>query len=117
TVTAKRPGMERSAAAMLACSVTELTKMVVRAEPAHCTMEPAVKLRPRTVSVKAGPPTTPLDGERLVIAGAAARVTTGKVQGVEVRPGFWTVIKGKPAVAISEAKMVACSRLGLINVV
>src|SRR5262245_36312247 len=49
------PALAMSAAAMLAVRLVLLTNVVGRALLFHCTVEPATKLAPSTVSVNAGP--------------------------------------------------------------
>jgi hypothetical protein len=56
TLTVAVPGKAMSPAETAAFSVAELTKVVVRAAPFHCTTEDGSKPEPATTSVKPGPP-------------------------------------------------------------
>ena len=71
-----------SLAGMAADSWVVLTKVVLRLAPFHLTTEPATKLLPLTVRVKAGPPATAPPGESAVTAGTGfvlVTVTVGLV--------------------------------------
>lgn len=70
TVTCAVPEFAISAAAMLAVTWVPLTKLVVRADPFHCTMAPFENPVPFTVRVNAPEPTTALERESEVMAGA-----------------------------------------------
>lgn len=61
-----------------------LRKVVGRASPFHCTMEPLTNFVPVTVKVKAVPPAGTLGGEREVIAGR--RIVMLKLRALEVPP-------------------------------
>ena len=69
TTTDAVPAAEMSAALIAAVSFVLLTKVVVRFEPFHCTTDVFTKFVPVTVSVKAGPPATALEGANVVSAG------------------------------------------------
>src|SRR5205823_3091011 len=69
TVTESVPAAAMSPEAMVAVSLDELTKVVVRGEPFHWTAAPLTKLEPSTVRVKSGPPAAAEAGERLEIEG------------------------------------------------
>jgi hypothetical protein len=56
TVTVAVPTLAMSVAEIAACKVVLETKVVVRAEPFHCTTEEDTKLEPVTVRVKAASP-------------------------------------------------------------
>ena len=53
----------------------ELTNVVVSAVPPHCTVEPATKFDPETVSVNAGPPAVAENGVKPVMVGVVVDVT------------------------------------------
>jgi len=65
---------------MEAVTCVELTKVVVRADPAKFTTELLTKFVPLTVSVNAASPTFTLEGEMLVVVGAG--LLTVSVPGV-----------------------------------
>ena len=69
TVTGTVPAVPMSAAPIDAVSCAELTNVVVRAAPFHCTTAPDTKLLPLTVSVNAGPPAVALLGTSDVSVG------------------------------------------------
>jgi hypothetical protein len=69
TVTAGVPVEAMLAAGMAAVNCVELTNVVAGADPPKLTIEPAAKLPPLIVSVKAAPPAIALFGEIVVIAG------------------------------------------------
>jgi hypothetical protein len=69
TVTLAVPAAAMSAAVIAAVTCVLLTKVVVRADPFHFTMEVLTKLLPFTVRVKAAPPAVADAGLRLVIVG------------------------------------------------
>ena len=69
TVTAIVPVEAMLAAAMVAVNCVELTNVVAGADPPKLTIEPATKLPPLIVSVKAAPPATLLVGKIVVIVG------------------------------------------------
>jgi hypothetical protein len=70
TVMLAVPAAAMSAAVIAAVNRVLLTKVVVRADPFHFTVEVLTKLLPLTVSVKAAPPAVADAGLRLVIMGA-----------------------------------------------
>src|SRR5437016_733098 len=70
TVTVAEPAVATSAAPMVAVSCVPLTKVVARAAPFHCTVEPATKFVPFAVSVKAPLPAAALDGDIELNVGA-----------------------------------------------
>jgi len=69
TLTGVEPGIATSLAEMLAVSCMELTNVVVRLLPLHCTIAPEAKFEPFTVSVNAAPPAVALVGEIELIVG------------------------------------------------
>ena len=69
TVTAIVPVEAMLAAGIAAVNSVELTNVVAGADPPKLTIEPATKLVPLIVSVKAAPPATALFGEIAVIVG------------------------------------------------
>ena len=78
TVTTGLPAAAMSAAGMLACRPTtrepppDNTRVVVRSEPFHRTMDPEPNVEPFTVSVNAAPPAGALDDESEVMTGSGA---------------------------------------------
>jgi hypothetical protein len=85
-----------------------LTNVVVLPEPFQFTVEPDKKFNPFTVSGKAGPVATALEGEREVIVGPVVV----KVRAFEVPPpgaGFETVTCAEPVLAMSPASIAAVS--------
>src|SRR5258708_7171592 len=118
TVTCGVPAAATSAAAMAAVSCVGLTKVVVRAAPFHCTLEPLTKLVPVTVSVKAALPADVLVGDSVESVGDG--LVTLNVCAAEVPPpgaGVTTVTDAIAAVARSEAGMAAVSWVALTKVV
>jgi len=118
TVTFAVPALAMSAEAMEAVSCILLTKVVVRAEPFHLSIELEMKLEPFTTSVHAAPPAVALEGVREVSCGAA--FLTVKVKAFEPPPpgaGFTTVIGTVAAVPISDAGIEAVTRMLLLYVV
>ncbi len=110
TVTWAVPAVAMSAAVIAAVNWVEETKVVVRFDPFHRTTEPATKLLPLTVSVKAGPPAVAEEGLRLVVVGTGLLIV--KVRAPEVPPpgvGLNTVTEAVPAVAMSAAVIAAVS--------
>jgi hypothetical protein len=75
TVTAAVPGEATSVAGIAAVSWESLTKVVVRFEPFHLTVELETKFVPLTVKVKAELPAVAELGLMLVSAGAPAETT------------------------------------------
>src|ERR671924_543409 len=69
TVTVAEPAAATSLAPMLAVSWVALTNVVARAAPFHCTVEPATKFVPFTVSVNAPLPAATLVGDIELKAG------------------------------------------------
>src|SRR5207248_8446897 len=63
TLTSAEPVDARSVTEIVACSCEELTNVVGRALPFHCTTDEDVKLLPFTVSVIGPPPENALVGE------------------------------------------------------
>ena len=68
-MTAAVPLVAMSAAVIAAVNCVALTKVVVRFDPFHWTVEVLTKLVPYTVSVNAAPPAFAELGLRLVVAG------------------------------------------------
>ena len=86
-----------SAAGIAAVNWVEKTNVVVRFDPFQRTTEPATKLVPLTVSVKAAPPAVADAGLRLVVVGAGLLIV--KVRALEVPPpgaGLNTVTWARP---------------------
>ena len=69
TVMLNVPAVVRSLARIVAVTCVELTKVVVRFEPANCTTDVDTKFVPFTVSVNAVAPTILFVGEMLVVVG------------------------------------------------
>src|SRR6267378_4608570 len=110
TVICAVPAAATSAAAMAAVSWVGLTKVVVRAAPFHCRLEPLTKLVPVTVSVKAALPADVLVGDSVESVGDG--LVTLNVCAAEVPPpgaGVTTVTDAIAAVARSEAGIAAVS--------
>ncbi len=93
------PALAIRLAGTAAVNWTELTNVVVRAVPFHCTVVPGRKLVPFTVNVNAAPPAVAEVGLRLVIAGVGTVI--GSVAAVDgLPPVFTTVMLALPALAI-----------------
>lgn len=110
TVMLNVPAVVRSLAGMEAVTCVELTKVVVRAEPAKFTTELLMKFVPFTVKVKAASPTFLLVGKMLVVVGRG--LLTVNVCALDVPPpgvGFVTVILNVPAAVKSLAGIEAVS--------
>ncbi len=75
-----------------------LTQVAVNEVEPHKTVEAAVKLVPLMVSVYPAPPTTTIEGLRLVMVGADG--LTVKVAAGETPPVVVTVTLGEPTVPI-----------------
>src|SRR6266850_1621815 len=118
TVTCGVPAAATSAAAMAAVSCVGLTKVVVRAAPFHCTLEPLTKLVPVSVSVKAALPADVPVGDSVESVGEGLVMLN--VCAAEVPPpgaGVTTVTDAVAAVARSAAGMAAVSCVALTKVV
>jgi hypothetical protein len=77
---------------MLAVIRVELTTVVARAAPSHCTVAPETKLVPFTVSVNGVPPATAVAGDNEVTVGTGFGGTPMlKVEELEVLPSLVTV--------------------------
>ena len=76
TVTCAVPAAATSAAVTAACSCVVLTRVVVREEPFHCTVEPVKNPLPFTMSVKPGAPATAVEGETEEMTGAGFEANT-----------------------------------------
>ncbi len=116
TVTWAAPEELMSLAEMGAVNCVLLTNAVVLAEPFQFTVKPDKKFNPFTVSVKAGPVATALEGEREVIVGPVVV----KVRAFEVPPpgaGFETVTCAEPVLAISVEGIAAVTFVPLTKVV
>src|SRR6266568_5014534 len=102
TVMLNVPAVVRSLARIVAVTCVELTKLVVRFEPANCTTDVDTKFVPFTVSVNVAP-TILFVGEMLVVVGRG--LITVKVWALDVPPpaGLNTVMLNVPAVVRSVA--------------
>ena len=69
TVTLAEPVDAMSAPEIDAVSWMALTKVVLLADPFHCTFDPLTKFVPLTTRVKAGAPAVALEESRLLIVG------------------------------------------------
>ena len=69
TVTSAVPTEATSAALIVAVNCVELTTVVLRGDPFHCTAEVDTKFTPVTVSVKSGEPAVVSIGLKVLIAG------------------------------------------------
>ena len=118
TVTGTVPALAMSEAVIAAVTFVLLTKVVVRAEPFHCTTEVETKFVPVTVRVNAVPPAVMLLGESDVSVGTGLLIV--KLIALEVPPpggGFITVTGTRPALAMSEAVIAAVTFVLLTKVV
>ena len=118
TVTLKVPAFEMSVALIVAVSLVELTKEVVRADPAQSTVDVFTKLVPVTVSVKPAPPAVALLGDSDVIVGLG--LFTVKFTAFDTPPpgaGLVAVTGNVPAVATSAVLIVPVSLVELLKVV
>jgi hypothetical protein len=94
-----------------------LTNAVGLLLPFHWTAEPATKLLPLRVSVKAAPPTIMLAGDRELKAGAGLlTVKFALLDGPPPGAGFVTCTDAVPAVAMSVAGTEAVNCVALTNV-
>jgi hypothetical protein len=75
TVTSAVPTEATSAALIAAVNCVELTTVVLRAEPFHCTVDPETKFTPVTVSVKSGEPAVVSIGLKLAMTGVTVDTT------------------------------------------
>jgi len=118
TVTESVPAVAMSLAEIAAVNWVLLTKLVARALPFHCTVEPETKFVPVTVSVNVAPPAVALEGESKEAVGAALLMV--KVRAPDVPPpgeGFTTVIETVPVVAMSFAEIAAVNWVLLTKLV
>jgi len=118
TVTLNVPALAMSVALIVAVSFVELTKTVVRADPAQSTVDVFTKLVPVTVSVNPAAPAVALLGDRDVIAGLG--LFTVKFTAFETPPpgaGLVAVTGNVPAVATSAALIVPVIFVELLKVV
>src|SRR3990167_2920559 len=119
TVTTAVPALAISAAVMSAVTVVESTKTVVLGAPAQLTTAPETNETPVQVKTNAGPPSSTLDGARLVRErGAGPPEVIVNVRESELTlSGFTTVTRTLPCVTMSAAVICATSWVGLTNVV
>lgn len=116
TVTFALPTVAINAADTDALNCVELTTVVARPVPFHCTTAPLRKLVPFTVSVKAGPPAPVAAGFRLVMVGVGTVME--KLVAVDALPPvFVTVTPALPPLAIRLAETAAVNCVELTNVV
>ena len=118
TVTEAVPAEAISLAEIEAVSVVALLKVVGRSDPFHRTVEPATKLDPETVRVKAGPPAFAEVGLIPEIDGTGFWIV--KDCALEFPPpglGLSTVTLAVPTEAISLAGIEAVSFVALLKVV
>jgi hypothetical protein len=105
TVTLAMPATATSEAEMGAVSCVELTKVVGRLPPFHCTVETETKPVPITVNVNAASPALTLEGFSVEIAGAGLTgVLMVNKTALELPPpgeGLNTVTLAVPALAMS----------------
>ena len=102
------PGVAMSAAEIADCRLVLETKVVVRGEPFHWTVDVDEKFEPVTVNANAGEPATNALGAIDVTAGTGLLIV--KMRGLEVPPpgaGLDTVREAVPAVAMSAAVIAA----------
>ena len=118
TVIEAVPAVAISEARIVVVSVVLETKAVTRDEPLKSAVEDALKFVPLMVSVNCAPPAVVEVGEMLLVVGAGLLIVS--VCEFDVPPPgaeFTTVIEAVPAVAISEARIVAVSVVLEMNVV
>ena len=123
TVTLAVPAVAMSPAGMAAVSSEVLTKVVLRLEPFHRTVDSFTKFEPWTERVKEELPAVAEDGLSRAIVGSGLLMV--KVTSFEVRlslplpslSGLVTVTRAVPAMAISLAAMAAVSCVLLTKVV
>jgi hypothetical protein len=118
TVTEAVPAVAVSLVEIAAVNCALLTKVVVRALPFHCTVEPDRKLVPVIERVNAAPPAVALEGESDVALGAGLLMV--KVRAFDVPPpgeGSTTVAEAVPDVVISLAEIAAVNCALLTKVV
>src|SRR6266699_156094 len=102
TVMLNVPAVVRSLARIVAVTCVELTKLVVRFEPANCTTDVDTKFVPFTVSVNVAP-TILFVGEMLVVVGRGLITVKGWALDVPPPAGLNTVMLNVPAVVRSVA--------------
>jgi hypothetical protein len=98
-----------------AVSCVELTNVVVRGVPFHCTVAPERSPVPFTVSVKSPPPAAVEIGLRLVMPGTGGLIV--KLSGFEVTPELDTVTVAVPCEVMRVEATVAVIWVGLTKVV
>jgi len=120
TVTGTDPAGPISVLEIAAWSCVELTYVVNRIAPLHCTTEQGTKLLPVTLNVNPTSPAVAVEGDSDVMAGTGSEpdgAETVKGTEFEVTAKFVTVTFAGPAEAISGAEISAVSCVGLTNVV
>src|SRR3989442_544250 len=104
TVTEAEPALATSLAGMEAVSLVSLTKAVARSAPFQRTTDPAMKLAPLTVRLKAGAPACADVGLMAVMFGTGFTGTVMvKLSALEVPPpgaGLKTVTEATPVLAM-----------------
>jgi hypothetical protein len=78
--------------------------------------ESVVKFEPVAVRVNAGPPAVAELGDNELRLGAGAAIVSVAAEEAPA-PGVYTVMLAVPAVAISDARIEPCNRVGYIYVV
>lgn len=109
-----------SAAEIAAWSSVELTYVVGRVTPFHCTTEQGTKPVPVTLNVNPTSPAVAVDGDSDVMPGTVSEPDGAeivKATAFDATAKFVTVTFADPAEAISAAEMTAVSFVGLTNVV
>lgn len=104
----------RSLAVRPTCNSVELTSVADRATLLIVTREDELKLDPFIARVIAALPAGTLAGDRMLSCGAGL-FTVKLTTVVGFPPGFPTLTRKLPAVAIALAGMFACNCAGLIN--
>ena len=120
TVTGTDPTGPISVLEIAAWSCVELTYVVDRIAPFHCTIEQGTKLLPVTLNANPTSPAVAVDGDSDVMAGTGSEPEGAEtVKGTEfdTTAKFVTVTFAGPAEAISGAEISAVSCVGLTNVV
>jgi hypothetical protein len=115
-VTFAAPAAGKSPARIAAVNCVELTNVVARLAPFHCTTEPEIKLLPVTVNVKAPDPAAAEAGRIDAIDGVPFAVIAKETPLLTPPPGveLKTVTAAVPAAVRSPATIAAVNCVGLM---
>jgi hypothetical protein len=102
------PPLDKSLARRAACNTVGLTNIVTRALPFTRTVEPGVKLVPKTFNVSAAAPAGKLGGETVPPPGTGLFTTNVATNEIPA-PGLLTATTGVPARAMALAGIAASS--------